>query len=198
MEEYYKKIHEIFERLDILGGVRYKLKQIGMMKMCKRIYKNETSYQGDIPFYKIGTLGGFADSYITREKFLEYKEKYPFPKKGEILISASGTIGKTFVYNGEDAYYQDSNIVWLDHDESVVSNKYLEKILPYVKWKSSEGSTIKRVYGKDFDETEIPVYANQEDIIAKINELENNIEKEKEKIIVIEEKKTMIIRKYLN
>ena len=79
-----------------------------------------------------------------------------------------------------------------------MSNKYLEKILPYVKWKSSEGSTIKRVYGKDFDETEIPVYANQEDIIAKINELENNIEKEKEKIIVIEEKKTMIIRKYLN
>lgn len=168
------------------------------MRMCKRIYKNETAHQGDIPFYKIGTLGGFADSYITREKFLEYKEKYPFPKKGEILISASGTIGKTFVYNGEDAYYQDSNIVWLDHNESIVSNKYLEKILPYVKWKSSEGTTIKRVYGKDFDETEIPVYANQEEIIDKINELEINIEKEKDKIIAIEEKKAMIIRKYIN
>lgn len=198
IEEYYKKIYEIFEKLDILGGVRYKLKQIGIMRMCKRIYKNETAYQGDIPFYKIGTLGSFADSYITREKFLEYKEKYPFPKKGEILISASGTIGKTFVYNGEDAYYQDSNIVWLDHNESIVSNKYLEKILPYVKWKSSEGSTIKRVYGKDFDETEIPVYANQEAIIDKISELEINIEKEKDKIIAIEEKKAMIIRKYIN
>ena len=36
--------------------------------MNKRIFKDETSEYGDIPFYKIGTFGGTADSFITKEK----------------------------------------------------------------------------------------------------------------------------------
>lgn len=37
------------------------------------------------------------------------KKKYSYPKKGEVLISASGTIGRTVIFDGEDAYFQDSN-----------------------------------------------------------------------------------------
>ena len=93
--------------------------------MCKRILKNQTTSEGDIPFYKIGTFGKKADAFISRQLFEEYKEKYSFPKKGTILISASGTIGRTVVYDGEPAYYQDSNIIWLEHDESKILNSYL-------------------------------------------------------------------------
>ena len=82
--------------------------------MNKRIFKEQTTTKGDIPFYKIGTFGSDADSFISRDLFEEYKNKYPYPNIGDILISASGSIGRTVVYNGEDAYYQDSNIVWQD------------------------------------------------------------------------------------
>ena len=101
------------------------LGSLGSVAMNKRIFKNETSEDGEIPFYKIGTFGGNADSLISKEKFQEYKEKYPYPEIGDILISASGSIGRTVVYNGEDAYYQDSNIVWLKHDQQL-DNSYLK------------------------------------------------------------------------
>ena len=52
------------------------LGDIGDVCMCKRIMKNETNINYSIPFYKIGTFGQKADSYITEERFNEYKAKY--------------------------------------------------------------------------------------------------------------------------
>lgn len=54
---------------------------VGKVLMCKRIMKAETSAQGDVPFYKIGTFGKKPDAFITWEKYEEYKEAYSFPKK---------------------------------------------------------------------------------------------------------------------
>ena len=53
-----------------------KFGDVGSVSMCKRIFKNETSDGGDIPFYKIGTFGGEPDAYISRELFEEYKKKF--------------------------------------------------------------------------------------------------------------------------
>ena len=85
--------------------------EIGKIRSCKRIYRDQTSNKGEIPFYKIGTFGKKADSFISQKLYEEYKEKFSFPQIGDILISASGTLGRTVVYNGENAYFQDSNIV---------------------------------------------------------------------------------------
>ena len=76
-------------------------------------------------FFKIGTFGREPDAYISREEFEEYKATYAYPRKGDILISAAGTIGRTVDFDGEDAYYQDSNIVWIANDESIILNRYL-------------------------------------------------------------------------
>ena len=78
-----------------------KLGEIGSVSMCRRIFKEQTSENGEIPFYKIGTFGGEADAFISRELFEEYKAKYQYPKKGDILISASGSIGRTVVFTGK-------------------------------------------------------------------------------------------------
>ena len=110
--------------------------------MCKRILKEQTNTQGGVPFFKIGTFGKKADSYISEELFNDYKTKYNYPKKGDILISAAGTIGRTIVFNGEPAYFQDSNIVWLNHDESIVTNAYLRLVYATNPWKVAEGGTI--------------------------------------------------------
>ena len=122
--------------------------------MCRRIFKEQTSETGDIPFYKIGTFGAEPDAFISRELFEEYKSKYPYPKKGDILISASGSIGRTVEFAGNNEYFQDSNIVWLNHDERL-SNPFLKCFYSVVKWAGIEGSTIKRLYNDNILNTVI-------------------------------------------
>lgn len=120
--------------------------------MCKRIFKEQTSDEGEVPFYKIGTFGGEPDAFISRKLFDEYKTKYPYPHKGDILISASGSIGRTIEFTGKDEYFQDSNIVWLKH-ENEIDNNFLKVLYSIVEW-SCEGSTIKRLYNDNFLKTE--------------------------------------------
>ena len=159
------------------------LGKIGRVAMCKRIMKNQTSPTGDVPFYKIGTFGKQADAFISNELFDEYKKKYSFPKKGSILISAAGTIGKTVVYDGNPAYYQDSNIVWLEHDETIVLNKYLFYCYQLKPWIISDGGTISRLYNDNIAKAKIPVpsLAEQQrivDILNHLDELFSNIQNE--------------------
>ena len=125
-----------------------RLGEIGSVAMCKRVYKDQTTEAGDVPFFKIGTFGGEPDAFISNELFEKYRELYSFPKIGDILISAAGTIGRTIVYQGERAYYQDSNIVWLNHDERL-DNSFFLQYLNNQTWSSLEGSTLKRLYNKD-------------------------------------------------
>ena len=133
-----------------------KLGDLGSVVMNRRIFKEQTAESGDIPFYKIGTFGAEPDSFISRELFEEYKSKYPYPKVGDILISASGSIGKTVEYTGKDEYFQDSNIVWLQHDERL-NKSFLKHFYSVVKWHGLEGSTIKRLYNKNILDTKINV-----------------------------------------
>lgn len=145
-----------------------KLKDIGKVCMCKRILKSQTSSSGDVPFFKIGTFGGNADAYISQALFNEYKAKYSYPQKGEVLISAAGTIGRTIVFDGTPSYFQDSNIVWLKHDESIVLNSYLRYCYALNPWVVSTGGTIARLYNDNILEATIPVpsLANQQRIVS--------------------------------
>uniref|UniRef100_UPI00165ADC8D restriction endonuclease subunit S n=1 Tax=Helicobacter pylori TaxID=210 RepID=UPI00165ADC8D len=124
--------------------------------MCKRVMKHQTTRYGEIPFYKIGTFGNTADAFISKKLFLEYKTKYSFPKKGDILVSASGTIGRAVIYDGKPAYFQDSNIVWIDNDETLVKNDFLFYAYSNIKW-NTEHTTILRLYNDNFRNTLIPL-----------------------------------------
>ena len=121
------------------------LGDVGEVKMCKRIMKYQTSAKGDIPFYKIGTFGKSADAFISKDLYESFKSKYNYPKKGDILLSAAGTIGRTVVFNGEPSYFQDSNIVWIENDEHLLSNALLYYIYKNLSWVTESG-TIPRIY----------------------------------------------------
>ena len=135
-----------------LSWEQRKFGDIGSIAMCKRIFKEQTSDEGEVPFYKIGTFGVEPDAFISKELFDEYKTKYPYPNKGDILISASGSIGRTVEFTGKDEYFQDSNIVWLKHGNEI-DNSFLKVLYSIVEW-SCEGSTIKRLYNDNFLKTE--------------------------------------------
>lgn len=128
------------------GWVETTLGEVGKVSMCKRIFKEETAATGDIPFYKIGTFGKQPDAFIPIALYNEYRSKYSFPKKGDVLISASGTIGRRVRYDGEPAYFQDSNIVWIDNNEEQVLNDYLYHFYGVCEWSSTKGATISRLY----------------------------------------------------
>ena len=151
------------------------LGEIGRVRMCKRILKEQTSKIGDVPFYKIGTFGKKADAYISRELFEEYKKKYSYPEIGDVLISCSGTIGRTVVFNGEASYFQDSNIVWLEHDKTKVLNKYLMYCYSRQPWEVSTGGTISRLYNDNILKAKIPLHSLK--VQKKIVDVLDNFEK---------------------
>lgn len=169
------------------------LGEIGKVSMCKRILKKQTNDISGIPFYKIGTFGKRPNAFISEEIYNEFKEKYSFPKKGDILLSASGTIGRRVIYDGKPAYFQDSNIVWIDNDEKKVLNEYLYVFYGFCNWNPSKGTTISRLYNDDLRRIPIPIppIEEQKQIVeildktfesieqAKVN-IEKNIENTKE------------------
>lgn len=164
-----------------------KLGDIGDVKMCRRIFSYQTRDFDEVPFYKIGTFGKEPDAYISRELFQKYRKLYDFPNIGDILISASGTIGRTVVYDGKDAYFQDSNIIWIGNNEKLVSNNFLNYAFQQVEY-DTEGGTIKRLYNSILKRTKFarPLPKEQyqisntlSDVDALITSLEKLIDKKK-------------------
>ena len=174
-----------------------KFGDIGTVAMCKRIFKEQTSSEGDVPFYKIGTFGGEPDAFIDRELFKEYKSKFSYPNKGDILLSASGTIGRTIEYTGNDEYFQDSNIVWLKHGDGI-DNAFLEVLYSDVDW-SCEGSTIKRLYNDNFLKTKfmMPKIEEQQKIGVYFKNLDHLITLHQRKLEKLENLKKSMLKQML-
>jgi type I restriction enzyme S subunit len=178
------------------------LGEIGDPKMCKRILKHQTNTTGEIPFYKIGTFGKTPDAFISKEIYDEYRTKYSFPKKGDILISASGTIGRRVRYDGEPAFFQDSNIVWIDNNEKQVLNDYLYVFYEFCDWQPSKGATISRLYNSNLTSIKIifpKSLEEQKTILKKINAVSAETKKlesiYQQKINDLEELKKSVLQK---
>ena len=179
--------------------VKTNLGSIGKPLMCKRIFKEQTTTDPNntIPFFKIGTFGKEADAYIPIKLFKEYKEKYSFPNIGEILISASGTIGRLVVYDGADAYFQDSNIVWIENDETQIINSLLFYCYSTLIWQTSDGGVIKRLYNSNLKEMVIHFPENQEEqrkIANGLSSLDNIIKAETEKLCYLKDHKKGLLQ----
>ena len=153
------------------------LGDIGDVLMCKRILKNQTTETGDVPFYKIGTFGRTPDSFISRALFKDFKARFSYPQKGDVLLSAAGTIGRTVVFNGEDAYFQDSNIVWIDNDERAVTNRFLHVLYGQMNWQTENGGTVSRLYNANIRNTKIkiPSLSEQKRIVAILDSIDGTI-----------------------
>lgn len=176
-----------------------KIGKIGKPSMCKRIMKDQTLSVGDIPFYKIGTFGKEADAYISNDLYIEYKTKFSFPKKGDILISASGTIGRTVIYDGKPAFFQDSNIVWIANNEDKVLNAFLVYSYENVTW-TTENTTIARLYNDNLKNISIavPSLPEQQKIASFFTVLDDKITKLTKKKELLEQYKKGVMQKIFN
>ncbi|PKZ21193.1 restriction endonuclease subunit S [Corynebacterium amycolatum] len=174
-----------------------KLGDFGRVGMNKRIFKHQTAPTGDIPFYKIGTFGKAPDAFIPQSLYDAYRAKYPHPSVGAVLISASGSIGRTLVYNGQPAYFQDSNIIWLDHNGGLL-NSYLEQFYSITDWNGIEGTTIRRLYNEQFLAVPIPVppaIEEQRAIGELLSDLDALIEHRRDKHANLKQTKTALLQR---
>ena len=95
------------------------LDSICSLASSKRVFADDYSDAG-VPFYrgKEITLKQAGQPitetlYIEKEHFAYIKEKYGIPMKGDILITAVGTIGNSYLVRDEEFYFKDGNIIWL-------------------------------------------------------------------------------------
>lgn len=108
---------ELYEQLNDNDSVS--LGTICSLASSKRVFADDYSETG-IPFYrgKEITLKQAGQPiteplYIENEHFASLKEKYGIPMKGDILITAVGTIGNSHLVRDEEFYFKDGNIIWL-------------------------------------------------------------------------------------
>lgn len=176
------------------------LGEIGNPLMCKRILKEQTTTnsENNVPFFKIGTFGKEADAFIDCSLFEEFKEKYSYPKIGDILISASGTIGRLVVFKGEPSYFQDSNIIWLGNDEKLILNEFLYYVYSTLDWQTSDGGVIRRLYNSDFKGMKIsfpPNKKEQQKIASCLSSLDELIQAQTGRIEELKEHKKGLMQK---
>jgi len=104
----------------------------------KRIFESEYVYQG-IPFYRTKEIVELSNGnpvttelYISSKRYEEIRNKFDIPHTDDILISAVGTIGTTWVVpNEEPFYFKDGNLLWVKNSSSFNSIylSFLLKIL---------------------------------------------------------------------
>ena len=85
----------------------------------KRVFESQWQNEG-IPFYRAREIVKFAQNepidspiFVSEELYSEYAGKYGVPSKGDIMVTAVGTLGVCYIVKAEDRFYfKDGNILW--------------------------------------------------------------------------------------
>ncbi len=102
------------------GWKEVELGEICEITSSKRIYQNEYVNEG-IPFYRSKEVIELSkdklisiELFISKKRYEDLKEKFGIPQKGELLITAIGTIGVSYVIpNNKEFYFKDGNLLWI-------------------------------------------------------------------------------------
>lgn len=170
------------------------------IQMCKRILAQQTNPDDGVPFFKIGTIGGKPDAYISSELFNQFKEKYNYPQKGEVLISCAGTVGRCVRFDGKPAYFQDSNIVWPRNNQNTYTNDFLYYILSKQNWRHLNTTTIIRIYNDDLRSLKFshPSIEEQQKITSLLSAIDKRIATQNKIIEDLKKLKSAIIDGHFN
>lgn len=151
---------------------------------AKRVLKSEWKDKG-VPFYRAREIvqlskEGFADKnlFISEKHYAEIKDKYGTPTYGDIMISAVGSIGYTYIVKEDDVfYYKDASVLCLKntrHWNSKLFSIWLASpFLQEQMYKNSKGTTVDTITLEKIKEYAIPFppLNEQHRIVAKIEEI---------------------------
>lgn len=151
---------------------------------AKRVLKEDWKDSG-IPFYRAREIAQLAngekvkdDLFITKELYESLKRQYGVPQPGDILMSAVGTIGKTYIVQKNDCfYYKDASVICLKIRSLNISPTFLKILLASdflqkQMYANSSGTTVDTITISVAQEYffPLPPFAEQQRIVAKIEE----------------------------
>jgi len=113
----------------------HKLREIADITSSKRVMVSDYVEVG-IPFYRSTEIIRKSKNiplsdllYISSDKFNFFKERFGAPKSGDILVTAVGTIGITYLVRDERFYFKDGNLLWIRNIKDNVLPEYLKMLL---------------------------------------------------------------------
>lgn len=119
----------LYQSLDDDSAVNFS--DVCSLASSKRVFAEDYVECG-VPFYRGKEITQKRDGepindplYISREHFVSLKKKYGIPTCGDILITAVGTIGNSYLVQNEEFYFKDGNIIWLKDFIQPLFNFYL-------------------------------------------------------------------------
>jgi len=166
-----------------------KLNEVAEITSSKRIFQSDYVSEG-IPFYRTKEIKELSegkdltiDLFISHEKYNEIKSKFVLPKIGDVLLSAVGTIGISYIVKTDKPFYfKDGNLMWfrnLSELDSLFLSYGLTNFIRYSNNAKTSGSaysalTIETMKNFHFP---LPPLKTQQQIVSKIEELFSELDK---------------------
>jgi type I restriction enzyme M protein len=178
---------ELQETIKNIKGEKQNLKTIADIQKGTSITKSKTE-KGEIPVIAGGQQAAYFHNEYNREKDI-------------ITVSASGAYSGFINYWNEPIFASDCTTI-KTKDENSMINKLLYYILKSKQeyfYSLQKGQAQPHVYGKDFQNLEIPLPSieEQQKLIKEIDKKEAEINKIKNSLSNIQEEKEDVLRKYL-
>ena len=170
------------------------ISEIATLISSKRVYLSDYVSEG-IPFYRGKEITELKNNkipsdilFISNQKYNEMKNKYGVPKKGDLLLTAVGTLGNSWVIEDNNPFYfKDGNLIWFK--ELKINVKYLDFYINSNLGKkkiidSAIGSTQKALTIINLNKIKInvPCMDEQKKIVNYLNKVDNINKKENEKL----------------
>jgi type I restriction enzyme S subunit len=174
-------------------GANTKLSDLFRIGSSKRVLKSQWQESG-VPFYRgreVTRLSqyGFVDNdlFITEELYSEYADKYGVPTTGDIVITAIGTIGNSYIVkDGDRFYFKDASVLWLNRKSDVISeyiNFWLKSSLMKDQLDKGNGATVDTLTIKKLQActVRLPSLPEQKHIVAILDQAFSYIEQARTK-----------------
>ena len=150
---------------------------------ASRVHQSDWKTQG-IPFYrareiaKLSESGSINNDLFISEELFNKLSKNGYPKENDLMITAVGTLGKTYIVKANDKfYYKDASVICLENKYNLnpfyISILFQSLFMESQIKENSAGTTVGTITIEKANKYLIPLPPQEEQvrIILKLNQL---------------------------